>query len=67
MFLWLFYFLLCKALWITIVYEMCYINKLALNNVINFIVFIYLFLWMYTNIQKYGISKIKKTNKQINK
>ncbi len=23
-------FLLCKALWITIVYEMCYINKLAL-------------------------------------
>ncbi len=26
--LWLFYFLLCKALWITTVYEMCYINKL---------------------------------------
>ncbi len=27
---WLFHFLLCKALWITTVYEMCYINKLAL-------------------------------------
>ncbi len=26
----LFYFLLCKALWITILYEMCYTNKLAL-------------------------------------
>ncbi len=31
-FLWLCYFLLCKALWITIVYDMCYINKLALPN-----------------------------------
>ncbi len=29
-FLWLFHFLLCKALWIPTVYEMCYINKLAL-------------------------------------
>ncbi len=28
---WLFYFLLCKALWITTVYEMCYTNKLALK------------------------------------
>ncbi len=28
-FLWLFHFLLCKALWIPTVYEMCYINKLA--------------------------------------
>ncbi len=27
---WLFHFLLCKALWITTVYEMCYTNKLAL-------------------------------------
>ncbi len=27
---WLFHFLLCKALLITTVYEMCYINKLAL-------------------------------------
>ncbi len=27
---WLFHFLLCKALWITTVYEMCYINNLAL-------------------------------------
>ncbi len=27
---WLFHFLLCKALWINTVYEMCYINKLAL-------------------------------------
>ncbi len=27
---WLFHFLLCKALWITNVYEMCYTNKLAL-------------------------------------
>ncbi len=27
---WLFHFLLCKAFWITTVYEMCYINKLAL-------------------------------------
>ncbi len=27
---WLFHFLLCKALWITTVFEMCYINKLAL-------------------------------------
>ncbi len=26
----LFHFLLCKALWINTVYEMCYINKLAL-------------------------------------
>ncbi len=32
-FLWLFYFLLCKAIWITIMYEMCYINKLALPNI----------------------------------
>ncbi len=28
--IYLFRFLLCKALWITTVYEMCYINKLAL-------------------------------------
>ncbi len=27
---WLFHILLCKALWITNVYEMCYTNKLAL-------------------------------------
>ncbi len=31
-FLWLFHSLLCKALWITTVYEMCYTNKLALPS-----------------------------------
>ncbi len=30
--IYLFHFLLCKALWITTVYEMCYINKLALSH-----------------------------------
>ncbi len=39
--LWLLLFLmtillpLCKALWITMVYEMCYINKLALQNYVR--------------------------------
>ncbi len=31
---WLFHFL-CKALWITTVYEMCYINKLAVPCLAN--------------------------------
>ncbi len=33
LFLWLFYFLLSKSLWITIVYELCVINKLAMPNI----------------------------------
>ncbi len=34
---WLFHFLLCKALWITTVYEMCYTNKLALPCLLHFV------------------------------
>ncbi len=33
--LWMIISLLCKALWITTVYEMCFINKLALPCLIN--------------------------------
>ncbi len=45
---WLLHFL-CKALWITTVYEMCYINKLALPDCKA--------LWVYGNTQKSAIYK----------